>query len=352
VLSQRGRWLPFLLIVAAGVAHHLTFVLLLPAVIYYLWAINGAKASALVLVLAHVAGGVLLGLLFYLRTPLAAGAVPPPLVNWGYADNWTGFWWLVSGAAYRGYLFRGATGDLFGRFTGWAYTVTNQYTPAGLALGLLGLSNWDRYQPVLRNFSVLWIVPVSIYAISYYTRDSEIYLLPVAWIMALWLAVGVAEISELGRARWPTRPVALALGGVLTVGLCLLLAFRLPTLSLRDDQAAQAFVSGAAQVLEPQSLVISLEDAQTFALWYGAWGSEELTQAAPGLILINYSLYQFDWYRRLLQERYPEVVTDQPSVDVILAEQSAIRPIFFSEQLTYVPADRLQPVGPLWRYLP
>jgi hypothetical protein len=352
VLQPRRRWLPFLLIVAAGVAHHLTFILLLPAVIYHWWATYQAKTRALVQVVVGVGGGVLIGLLCYVRTPLAAGAVPPPLVNWGYADNWTGFWWLVSGAAYRGYLFSGATGDLFGRFTGWAYTVTNQYTPVGLALSLLGLSNWDRQQPVLRTFSILWIVPVSIYAISYYTRDSEIYLLPVAWIMALWLAVGLAELGEMGQARWPQQPVAVALGGVLAVGLCLLLAFRLPTLTLRGDRAAQAFVADAARVLEPQSLVISLEDAETFALWYGAWGSGELSEAAPGLVLINYSLYQFDWYRRLLQERYPEIVTDQPSVEVILAEQSAIRPIFFSEQLSYIPAERLQPVGPLWRYTP
>ena len=53
--------------------------------------------------LAALGCGVLLGALFYVRIPLAAANGPPP-INWGYADQWEGFWWLVSGAAYRGYL--------------------------------------------------------------------------------------------------------------------------------------------------------------------------------------------------------------------------------------------------------
>ena len=34
-----------------------------------------------------------------------AGTLPP--VNWGYADSLGNLWWLVSGAAYRRYLFAG-----------------------------------------------------------------------------------------------------------------------------------------------------------------------------------------------------------------------------------------------------
>ncbi len=119
----------------------------------------------------------------------------PPPVDWGYADNWEGFQWLVSGAAYRGYLLSGGVGTALNRLATWAYTLTDQFSPVGLALGFVGLAVWDRTAPRLRNFSLLWITPVSIYAVLYYTRDSEIYLLPVVWLLSIWMAVGLAIIA-------------------------------------------------------------------------------------------------------------------------------------------------------------
>lgn len=352
VLIKGGRVGYLAPVVACGVAHHLTFVLLLPAVLYYLWAKGGGNVQSLLRAMATLGSSVAVGLLFYLRTPLVAtgGLGGPPPVNWGYADNWAGFWWLVSGAAYRGYLFAASSETALSRIAAWAYTVTRQYTPVGLAIALVGLAVWDRAQPVLRNFSILWVVPVSIYTIGYYTRDSEIYLLPVAWLMALWIALGLQECAAWVKARWGQRwatpfLVALVLGGLAVQG-----AVRLPALSVRNDQAARDFLRGAVNVLEPGSIVISLADAQTFALWYGAWGSGELLQAAPGTALINYSLYQFDWYRRLMRALYPDIVGGHQSMEAILAANSGVRPIYFSEALPYVAADRLTPVGPLWRY--
>jgi hypothetical protein len=353
VLVRRGQWQLLTPVVACGVAHHLTFVLLLPAVVYYLWQLDGGHWRALIRVVAVVGGGVVLGLLLYIRIPLAAaGNGTPPPVNWGYADNWEGFWWLVSGVAYRGYLFAGSSGDLFGRLTQWAYTLTLQYTPVGLALGLWGLAAWDRDRPVLRNFSLLWVAPVSAYAIGYYTRDSEIYLLPVTWLVAVWLGVGLAEAATQLQHRWPRWPAVQVLGGVAAIGLAVLLAVRLPVLSLRHEQRAQEFVTGVATTIPPDAVVVSLADAETFALWYGAWASGELTGAAPDLVLVNYSLYQFDWYRRLLRMTYPHVVGDETTIDHFLATQRQQRPIYFSEQLSYVPSDHLIPAGPIWRYSP
>jgi hypothetical protein len=353
VLVRQGRGLLLAPVVACGVAHHLTFVLLLPAAIFYLWQVQGSHFRALVRATGVVAVGVALGLLFYVRTPLAAAGngIPPP-VNWGYADNWEGFWWLVSGAAYRGYLFAGSGGDLFGRLTRWAYTLTIQYTPVGLALGLWGLALWDRERPALRTFSLLWVAPVSAYAIGYYTRDSEIYLLPVIWLVALWLGVGLADASSLLRQRWPRWPAEQAVAGAAVVGLAVLLAVRLPALALRDDHMAQEFVTAVAATLPPDAIVVSLADAETFALWYGAWASGELTEAAPDLVLVNYSLYQFDWYRRLLRAYYPQVVGNETTVEELLAVQLPRRPIYFSERLSYVPSEHLTPEGPIWRYTP
>ncbi|HMN27950.1 MAG TPA: DUF2723 domain-containing protein, partial [Caldilineaceae bacterium] len=143
-LNRRGDWRYLIPVIACGVAHHLTFILLLPAVLYLLWQTGGGTGRVLMRTTLTMTIGVALGMLFYGRIPLAAaGTGQPPPVNWGYADQWSGFWWLVSGAAYRSYLFAGSGGDLFGRLTTWAYTITTQYTPVGLALALLGLATWD-----------------------------------------------------------------------------------------------------------------------------------------------------------------------------------------------------------------
>ena len=335
--------------IALGLAHHLTFVLLLPAAFYVLWAQSPDKRGW-----PHLVGafslGALLGAIFYVRTPLVAGHGPPP-VNWGYADNWQGFWWLVTGAAYRGYLFASPAGTLVTRIAAWAYTVTAQFTPIGLAIALVGLATWDRSTPYLRNFSLLWLAPVSVYAIGYYTRDSDIYLLPIAWIMALWLAVGLAVIAAWVRQRVGKLPIdanwlTAALMGVF---LTAVIVWRWPSIALHTDHAAEDYLSSVSDVLAPDSIVVTLRDRETFAFWYGAWGDGRLMIDAPGLTPINESLYQFDWYRRLQGDLYPQIPAIDQSVPALIAANRGQRPIYFAEKPEDIPPDELESSGPLWK---
>lgn len=351
VLVKGGRFTYLIPVVALGVAHHLTFVLLLPAALYYVWMQRSGTLRALLQTSGAMVCGGLLGLSFYARIPLAAhGIAGPPPVNWGYADNWAGFWWLISGAAYHGYLFSAPSATVLGRIADWAYTLTRQYTVVGLGIALIGLSGWDREQPHLRNFSLLWIIPISIYSIGYYTRDSDIYLLPVIWLAGLWFAVGLVESVAWLQSRWSTPRLTPLLTGSLAIGLVVLLSLRWPTLSLRNDNAARQFLNGAIGVLQPNSLVICREDNDTFALWYGAWATGELLRAAPGTAIINDSLYQFPWYQRLVTALYPDVVGDSQSVADILSRNHGSRPIFFTKDLGLAPKDQLQATGPLLRY--
>src|SRR5262249_22503739 len=154
------------------------------------------------------------------------------------------------------YLFSAPSATVLGRIANWAYTLTSQYTVIGLGLALMGLNRWDREQPHLRNFSLLWIVPISIYSIGYYTRDSEIYLLPVAWLVVLWLAVGLVDGVRWLQARWSYKQVPGLVITLLLVSLIVLLSIRLPVLSLRQDKEARRFLDGALTVLQPNSLVI------------------------------------------------------------------------------------------------
>ncbi len=381
VKREQPYWL--VTVIALGVAHHLTFILLLPAVLYYCWFVRAATQRERWHYVGWMALGGLLGLLFYLRTPLAAsgGALPPP-VNWGYPDNWAGFWWLVSGAAYRSYLFGAPSSALLVRVAAWASTLTNQLTPVGLAVMLVGLSHWDRQESHLRNFSLIWLTPISVYAINYYTRDSEIYLLPVIWVAILWFGVGLVTLEAWLTDEWPrlqqrlrkgetsanstpatpenrsqhiaagaqTTQIGMALALLALVGLLALTGWRWSTISARTDLRAESFLQETIAILEPHSIIISSGDAETFALWYGAWGSGELLEEYPDTVLINYALYQFPWYQRLVAARYPTVVGESHSVEEILA-QNADRPIFFSEHFSFWPAEQMEAAGPIWRYV-
>lgn len=364
LLVQPGRRWWLALVIALGVAHHLTFFLLLPAVFYYRWRQEGGNWRAFGYTAVVMAVGVGAGLFFYLRIPLAAAMQPPSPVNWGYPDNWAGFWWLVSGAAYRAYLFSAPSSTILSRIAAWASTITIQYTPVGLALALFGLSHWDRHHGDLRNFSLLWLIPVSVYSINYYTRDSEIYLLPVIWLAALWLGVGFAAllawVKEEGFAWWqrvrPQGPtpslerVTLGLAVVTVVGLVGLTGWRWSTQSLRTDRQVDQFVAGVLAVIEPDSIIISSADAETFALWYAAWGSGVLREKAPDVVLINYALYQFPWYQRLVATLYPEVVGESRTVEELVARNAGQRSVFFSEKITYWPPEQMEPAGSIWRY--
>jgi hypothetical protein len=337
---------------AIGVGNHPTFLLLLPAALYLSWYKRTLPLSRWV---APWVAGLLLGILWYARIPLAAAGTPP--VNWGYATDPEGFWWLVSGMPYQGYLFGAPLSTVWLRLAAWANTLATQFTPAGLALALVGLAEWDRSASKWRTFSLLWLLPPSLYAIFYNTADSYIYLLPVVWLAALWCAVGWQHSWTWLEARWPkhVEALALALSGIIMLGLLALLLWRLPTLSLRHDQAAQQFLNASAATLEPHALIVSSADAETFALWYGAWATGELLTTAPDLVLVNYSLYQFPWYRRLLQDLYPELFTPDlhgAELAEVINVAASRRPLYFTEEFPEWSHLPLQPAGPFWRYAP
>lgn len=346
--ALRGRRLIWLLLLTMlGTAHHLTLLFLLPAVLYLQWSRHAkGRWQAAAQLLATVIVGVGLGLLWHWRTWWAASTVAP--VNWGFATRWHDLWWLISGQAYRNYFLSASASITFDRVAAWAYTITMQYTPVGLAVALVGLAYLDQERSALRNFGLLWLVPISIYSILYYTRDSDIYLLPVGWLLVLWLALGMSVMGE-WLAKWLRRSphqlsrVLFVVFALATLGL---LPWRWSSLSLRDDTEARDFLAQSASILEPGSIVVSRSDERTFALWYGAWASGELPK---DLVLVNDALYQFDWYQRLLTLRYPTVAGVGQNAEELIRQNRGKRPIFLVDEIGLVPQDELIATGPIWK---
>jgi hypothetical protein len=334
-----------------GAAHHLTSLLLWPAVLY--WRLHNQLSHAWLSTIVRLVGvALLVAIPFYLWLMwLVLFAAAPPPVAWGYPRDWAGLWWLVSGIAYRAYLFSMTPLQYGGRLATLARLIVEQFTPVGLAFILGGFALWDRQRPFLRNGALLWMLPVSLYAAGYNTVDSYIYLLPVGWLAALMLGQGLASGSDWFMAR--SRPAAWIVTLLAVLAIAALIRWRLPHYDLHNDQTAHNFLDAAAETLEPGSLVISSADAQTFALWYGQWGSGTLAQAVPDLMFVNHALYQFGWYRDLMHDLYPELYAEMPNMGTsfadLIATNRPLRPIYLTEPLPEVPAGALTPVGDFWR---
>jgi hypothetical protein len=361
VLTQRiptsGPNIGVGVLMGLGAAHHLTSLWLWPALLY--WSLHAHPRQAWLGMSARLIGiALIVALPFYagLVWRVASSTAPPPIA-WGYPRDLSGLWWLVSGVAYRGYLFGMSPIEYGGRLAALARLLVEQFTPGGLALVIGGFAVWDRQRHFLRNGALLWTVPVSLYAAGYNTVDSYIYLLPVAWLMALMLGQGLASshvwLAERSgnAARWlPGLVATLAL-----IAIVALTAWRLPQLDLRHDHEAQDFLNAAATTLEPGSLVISSADAQTFALWYGQWADgtagagDTLAQAVPDLIFVNHALYQFGWYRNLMHDVYPEVPKLGATFAELIEANRSLRPIYTTEPLPELPPAELIPAGFFWR---
>lgn len=344
-----------------GAAHHLTSILLWPALLY--WRVHALPLRKWPVVVLQIVGFALLLVLgFYasLMWRIASAETPPP-VAWGYPRDLSGLWWLVSGEAYRNYVFGMTLQGYVGRLASLASLLVEQFTPLGLAFAIGGFAVWDRHFPHLRAGAILWAVPVSLYAAGYSTVDSYVYLLPVVWLMSLLLGQALASGSAWLVQRLPAFSTWLppAFAGLCIVAIAAATLWRFPTFDLRNDRAAQEFLDAAMTTLEPGSLVVSSADAPTFALWYGQWGSGELAERVPDLILVNHALYQFGWYRNLMHDHYQAYYPGEnqlppfdASFEKFLSANRLVRPVYFAEQLPVVPAAELTPVGIFWRLDP
>ena len=104
--------------------------------------------------------------------------------------------------------------------------------------------------------------------------------------------------------------------------------------------------------MPPESIIISSADAQTFALWYGVWGSGQLADDGKEPYLINGALLQFPWYQRLVRERYADLPGAGSDIHTLIEQNIGVHPIFFSEEgQGYVPDEDLEPLGPLWQFI-
>ena len=193
----RHLWLPAV-IFGLGLSHHRTTVLILPAILVYLW-LRGLRPSAWRLGLG-LGGLLLLPLLLYAYIPLIAPSVPyrefmlsPDQTLTLYEHNWRGFWLHITGQVFQGEVQPGAIDldrlglslDFLRQQVGWLGTV--------LGLAGMAVSIKDR-----RLLSLLGLSFMGLYTFNliYFIGDIEVLFIPCWLILCLWIGVGWLWLSH------------------------------------------------------------------------------------------------------------------------------------------------------------
>ena len=122
---------------------------------------------------------------------------------------------------------------------------------------------------------------------------------------------------------------------------------------LSHDREAQDFVTRALADAAPDALILTSSDGPTFALWYAVYGLGQRPDVAP----VNVSLVAFEWYRRTLAGRHPDLaaalsVFDPARPTAWLGALAAGRPLYRAETLAIpLPGFDEQPAGSLVRLI-
>lgn len=334
--SPLAAWVALGLVVGLGLGNHLTLALLLPGLLLWLWPLLTRRKALAAL------GGLALGLCAYLDLPLAARG--NPLVAWGDPGTWRGFWWLVSGQMYRGYVMATPLAHWPVRIADLAARAIQQFTLPGLALVLLGTESALRPATLRQRWAGALLVSLpALYALGYHTSDSHVYLLPVWMLGALALVPGAMAASQALAGRPRLRgllPMTL-----LAVGLWLgVTQYGIQDLS--DDRIAEDWLKTVATETSEGALVITGEDGQTFALDYWQWAQGERRD----LVVVDPELWAYPWYRRQLSIRHPDVALPlEGSLEQVVAAGVARGPVYLATRRPSLEAGyEVRAAGALW----
>lgn len=341
-----------------GLGNHVTILALLPVGIV-LTLTGKNRPPARHLVVAGLALLVALGVYVYL--PVRAATDPP--VNWGRPANLSGFFWEISGAAYRSYLFAVGPRLAIGRLSALSTLLFQQFNALGLILSLIGAALIFTRDRLLFLTMLFFMAAVIAYAVRYLPSDSLVYVIPVLLVLTLWMSVGLYFLMDLLAVRVATpkqggaAKALPALAGVaaLLVVPALTLALNYSDQNIRNDRSAIEYYQEALAAVEPNALILVQGDQHVFSLWYGRFVQQPESKVA----VVATELAQFDWYYNSLARTFPGLVTP-PGRDVfernkLLVEQNRpLRPIYLTSEGVY-PFDQFAmekaplPHGALYR---
>jgi hypothetical protein len=248
----------FAVLFGIGLGNHLSLSVLAPG---YAWLLASGRGQAWRhgrWWLAALAGA-LAGASIYLYLPLRADSPMNYARDYGIdLRTWGGFWDAVSGRMFAAHYFAVPVAQLPGEILGYAHRLWSNFLGLGCLLGVAGLvADFDRRRAVHLGLLLLFVGHLG-FMLTYDVPDREVMLLPTYLIWALWTAIGVRALADVGMPWRATRAVAPA-----TTAAVLMLAMSATNLvvnfadaDISDDRSARGQGEAIFAALPPDAVFI------------------------------------------------------------------------------------------------
>jgi len=198
------------------------------------------------------------------------------------------------------------------------------------ALGLVGLvwqarRDWRRFAGIMALFVIMG------FGLSLYLnmpdpqpRERHYVFGGMYLAYALWIGLGWVAVVEWVRTRWPSAP-ALALVAMALFGLLLPAGTFARLYHIQDrtgDYIAYDYAHNLLESCEPNSILFTNGDNDTFPLWY----LQEVEGLRRDVRVVNLSLLNTNWYIKQLRDREPklDIRYDDTFIDSVLTDTQEV----------------------------
>ncbi len=336
-----------------SLTHHLSSVLLLPALAYL--AATSRHRSQFLRELRGTLPLFLAPLLLYLYLPLSA--LRNPALNWGDPSTWSNFVAHVTGQQYRYMMGIHSFGELWRHvvaYGGWPQHGGNPgHLLTQFSVGLVWLAPWGAWGLFRWRRRVFWAtlllyLAVIAWSLSYGIADIEVYYLPSHMVVALWIACGLRQLRFVLARRWRRLPIPRyekrqisSLTSAAMLGLPLiLLAGNWQANNLRPDHSAHTMGRTVLARLKPNAILIAAGDRWLFPVLYEHYAENQRPDVA--VIYLREILFP-DFTRRITAlsregvlvrvppswQSRPSGLRDYALLKQVIADNLGQRPVYF-----------------------
>jgi len=205
--------------------------------------------------------------------------------RWADIDTVKGWLEYVSGSLYWDYAFRLPMEYVPRRTLSWVTLFAQQFTPIGAVLIIVGIyQNWRLSRKTTIGL-FLCVSIITLYAITYNSIDSFIYLVPILPLFTLFLGKGMDWLANKGIPRFAVLIIPI-----------ILVVYNWQSISLRMDHTAALWLERTLTEIPNGAVVLTDEDYHTFTLWY----AQEVTGLREDVLVVDTRLWGFQPYYRFI----------------------------------------------------
>ncbi len=313
--SYKTKCLVWGLAVGLSLGNHLTIL----AVIAPLFCIILTELKLNFKKYIYIVTGLIIGLSTYIYIPISAAQNPP--INWGGADTFSGFIWLITAEPYREYVLGINQSLLFSRLIEYMQILFLQFNPLGIFLCIIGGLAIFRKMPKLFYPLTVSTIILSLYSLSYNSVDFEVLMIPALMIISVGISIGCLHILYLLKTttlieqkHLQVFSIVIFLSSIIMILPVFSIYSNFKSLDQTRTNPAISYIDEMTQHLPPESVILANTDKEVFSLWYNQF----ILHPELNIKVIAIPLLQYDWYRSQIQLLFPENIPDLSKYDLLV----------------------------------